>query len=268
MITSVQNQKIKYLKHLANKSFREKERMFICEGIRLVEEAIKSAWTVDTFIYSDELLASERGERLLINAAQKGINQLQVTKEVFLAITGIESPQWVMALIKQVEFSLNDIMSVDQAPVLVLVDGIQDPGNLGTIIRTADAFNTSGIVLLKGTVDLYNPKTLRATMGSLFHLPVLAGQDPADIIPALVSRGINLLLAEPAAGLPVYQVDMTGPVAIVVANEGAGPGQITRRMAGQTIRIPMAGQAESLNVSISAAIILYEASRQRGENYL
>ena len=150
-----------------------------------------------------------------------------------------------------------------KVPLIVVLDGIQDPGNAGTIIRTADAAGCTGVVILKGATDIYAGKTVRATMGSLFHLPVWEGVAAGELITALRSANIGILATALQNADIYYQVDLKKPVAVILGNEGQGVGRELIDKADGCLTIPLVGAAESLNVAVAAGVILYEAVRQR-----
>ncbi|SHE32671.1 TrmH family RNA methyltransferase [Desulforamulus putei] len=263
MITSSQNPKIKYIRKLSQRTFRQKERKFLVEGIRLVEEALNSPWRTECFVYTSRGIQSHRGGCLLEAAVQKGAQIFQVPDSLMAELAATETPQGVLAVLWQPDYTLADVLAPGQPPLVVMVDGVQDPGNLGTIIRSADAAGAGGVILLKGTVDLYNPKTLRSTMGSLFHLPVVTAEDVTGALDYLASAGITLVVGDPAGGQPVFHADLKGPVAFVVGNEGVGPRPAIYGYKHRKVTIPMPGRAESLNVAMATSIMLYEAVRQR-----
>ncbi|NMA52203.1 MAG: RNA methyltransferase [Peptococcaceae bacterium] len=256
------NPHLKYIRRLAGRRFREQEGKLLVEGVRFVEEALNSTWQVDMLVYTRRIRDEERGEKLLQQAAAGGIALLEVEDRLFKELSGTETPQGILAVLHQRHNSLEELVLTGY-PLLVVVDGVRDPGNLGAIIRTADAAGASGVILLKGTTDIYNPKTLRATMGSIFHLPVIQGCIAETVIAYLVERGIKIVAGVPRADKVVYKSDLRVPCALAVGGEATGPGQTLLGKVDELVRIPMPGQAESLNVAISAAILLYEAVRQR-----
>jgi TrmH family RNA methyltransferase len=258
------NAKIKYLRKLSRRQFRQKENRFFIEGVRFVEELLQSAWPVDGLFYTAKLLENERGNILLNRAQLKSISCYQITEDTLKEVAATDNSQGVLAQLAMPRHQLVDIVRNSTSPLVVLVDGVQDPGNLGTIIRTADALAVSGVILLKGTVDLYNPKTLRSTMGSIFHLPVIALADTEEVIDFLQANQIKLVVGDPHANVRVNEIDFNQPVAIVVGNEANGPGQLTLSRAEIRTTIPMLGNAESLNAGVACSIMLYEAIRQRG----
>lgn len=263
MISSLQNPKIKYIRKLAQRNFRQKERKLVVEGIRLVEEALTSHWHTETFVYTEEGVQGERGEKLLKLAVQRKADIFQVPQSIMKELSDTETPQGVLAVLWQPELALADVLPSGRQPLVVVVDGVQDPGNLGTIIRSADAAGAGGVILLKGTVDLYNPKTLRSTMGSLFHLPIVPVEDVEKALKYLTSVGLTLVVGEPVGGVPLFSTDLTIPVGLVVGNEGAGPRPEVFQYRHRKVTIPMPGRAESFNVAMASAILLYEVVRQR-----
>jgi len=236
---------------LEKKKARERENKFVVEGEHLVYEAAEH---IDYIVHSAVL-------SVVSWAKKKGIPIYKVSKKVFEFITSVETPQGVLAVVKKPEYSLKDILARTN-PLIILCAGIQDPGNLGTIIRSADAVSASGVLLSAGTAGLYNQKVIRSTMGSLFHVPVVEAGGVEEIIKELKSRGIKLVAAD-AKGKNYWQSELTGPVAIVIGNEGAGLPDEILRLCDETVNIPMPGKAESLNAAMAATLILYEALRQR-----
>lgn len=257
------NPHVKYVRRLAGRRFRDQEGRFLVEGIRFVEEALNSAWLVEALIYSQNFKGDGRGGRLLIEASNRGADLIEVPEPLFKELANTETPQGILAVVQQRNNSLEELAVIPQPALLVLVDGVRDPGNLGTIIRSADAAGAGGVILLKGTADIYNPKTLRATMGSIFHLPVIQNGVAEEVIDYLKTGGIKIVAGAPRAVRVIYECDLSVPCALAVGGEASGIGETLLYGANELVRIPMPGRAESLNVAISAAIMLYEAVRQR-----
>ena len=237
---------------LEKKRMRQKERRFVVEGPHLVEEALEQ---LDFVVHSEELPVMQ-----IIR--QQGIEAFKVSHKQFADLSEVETPQGILAVVKQREFELRDVLTGPN-PLAVFCLEVQDPGNLGTIIRTADAVAASGVILSRGTVDLYNQKVIRSTMGSLFHLPTVLVEDEDQTIAELKKRKVKLVATDIKAKKSYFEADLKGPTVILVGNEGAGLPDEILKMADETVSIPMPGKAESLNVGISTAIILYEALRQR-----
>jgi len=259
--------RVKYLRRLALRRFREQEGKFLAEGIRFVEEALESAWPVELLAVSPGLPESRRGAALMEKARAGGIRVLELEESLFRQLAETDSPQGIIALLRQRRITLADLRLQGPVPnkpaLLVLVDGVQDPGNLGTIVRSADAAGVQGVLLLKGTADIYNPKALRSTMGSVFHLPVLQNLTPAEVFPFFELHGLKTVAGDTRGLKAVYECDLTGPCVLVAGSEGAGAGDRVLEKVAERVRIPMPGRAESFNVAVSLSIMLYEAVRQR-----
>lgn len=261
IIYSMSNPYIKHLRNLATRRGREKCGEFLIEGLRFVEEALSSA-RVRSVIYADRILQHERGRRLIEVAKCLGINLVPVKDQLLALLADTETPQGVLAVVEQFHWTWDDVLGRTSIPFLLIIDQLRDPGNLGTIIRTAEAAGVSGVVVLKGTVDLYNAKVLRATMGSIFRLPVLTEVEPAQIC-WLREQGIKLVVSDLETEHLYDQADYTQPLAIVVGNEAHGCQSELCQIADQIVKIPLAGQVESLNVGVATGILLYEVARQR-----
>lgn len=261
-IESAANKKIKLAQSLQKKKFREREQKFLAEGVRLAEMAVASDWQTDFAFFTNELLTHERGVKLLQSLEEKNIPCYELSEKLFERVSTTETSQGILLVMSIKKESLQFLQAPSQA-LYVVLDGVQDPGNAGTIVRTADAVGADGVIFLKGSVDAFADKTVRATMGSLFHLPVLTNVTAAELQAFAQQQKVKLLAtALDATAKPHFAEDFTSSCAIVLGNEGNGVSQEILQMA-EKIYIPMAGQAESLNVGMSAAIVLYEAMRQR-----
>ena len=239
MIESKQNQRVKAWKKLSQKKHRDREGLFLVEGWHLVEEAVKSDWTIDTLIVEDGVEVTDEWSTLPLEF---------VSSPVMKEISQTETPQGIAAVVRQKEWELN------QPKRMLMLDQIQDPGNVGTIIRSGLAFGVEAIILGKGTVDLYNEKVVRATQGALFHFPVIQ----SDLFEWLNKRDIvvyGTALDEQAKALP--EIEPPEAFAIILGNEGMGVQPSLLERCNETIYIPQETQAESLNVGIAASVILY-----------
>jgi RNA methyltransferase, TrmH family len=264
-ISSLQNPRVKQWTGLLEKKGRDKEGQFLIEGIHLVEEALHSDIQPYTVVYSMER-ASMALERLLELAEKQGIECVAVSEAVLAKCTDTQTPQPVFAVMPKLPWKPESLMkagSAGEAALVLVVDGVQDPGNLGTIIRSADAVGATGILLGKGTVDLYNPKTVRSTMGSLFHLPIAQG-DLLELLPQASAQGSRVVTTSLQGAVSCYDYDFTRPTWIVIGNEGQGVSEAVRELTEDHVLIPMKGNAESLNAAMAATVILFEAVRQRG----
>lgn len=259
LVTSSQHPKVKYIHRLFRRRFRDREGVFIIEGVRFLEEALDAGWPLELVLFSPRLETSGRGRLLLSRLADSALPLLPVTDGLMAGLAGTETPQGVLAVARRRE---GQPLAPGRPNLVLLVDGLQDPGNLGTIIRTADAAAVGQVILLKGTVDLYNPKTLRATMGSLFHLPVVQAPGREEILAGLEAAGYQLAVGDPSGDVYPREVDFSGPIALAVGSEAGGVGPDLRQRARWRVRIPMPGRAESLNAAVAAGILLYEAVRR------
>ncbi|MCL6634902.1 MAG: RNA methyltransferase [Peptococcaceae bacterium] len=243
------NPRVKYLRRLGSRRFREREGAFLVEGVRFVEEALASGWPVEMLVYCPGFMRGRRGQELLEGAA--GAEVVEVEESLFKELAGTDTPQGILAVVRRRRAALEDLQ-FDRGPaLLVLVDGVQDPGNLGTIVRAADAAGAGGVLLLKGTADIYNPKALRATMGSLFHLPVVQGLAPAQVLACLAGRGVRTVAGHPRGEKLVYESDLTVPCALVVGSEAGGVSGEVLKGVSELVRIPMPGRAEYKVTTIS-----------------
>jgi RNA methyltransferase, TrmH family len=247
------------------------------EGLRLVEEALRSGCPIHAVLFSES--GERHHERLapLIDRPEMAFPTLRTTDRLFEGLADTEHPQGIAALVKPRESSFDDLVRNPVsacAPLLVILAGVQDPGNVGTILRTAAAFGATGAATaasgVSGTANPYSPKALRASAGAALHLPILAGMSLPILLAQLKVAGVRTLASsvhEPRDGeqplLAPWEVDWCQPVALLVGNEGAGLPEEVERHADARVRIPMAGGVESLNAAAAAAVLFYEAARQR-----
>jgi TrmH family RNA methyltransferase len=231
------------------------------EGARILEEAVRSRLRFKAVFVSQS--AAIRSEKLL-SQIKAQVEMLLVSDKIFAGAVPSESPQGVAALVRIPQFGLSAAIGPDAAtPALALiVAGLQDPGNLGTLVRSAEAFGATGMLLAEGTVSPYNPKTVRAAAGSLFRLPVVRGK-LAEFIAAVRSQGMRLLATSSHNGTALPDARLDGPVAVLIGGEGAGLPRHARGDADETIAIPHSERVESLNAGVAGGILLYEAARQR-----
>lgn len=263
IITSQANPLIKNIKRLARRPHREKENKFLIEGARFVEEALNSDWPLEAVLYTSEFYLGHGN--VVHKARSKRLKVVEVTGGLLAELAETENPQGVAAVAHMRQWGITGILAAVSPGdnIIVLVDGVQDPGNLGTLIRSADAFGAGGVILTKGTVDLYNPKTLRSTMGSIFHLPVVQGLETKEIICLLREHNYTLVVGDPRAELSIDRADLLSRIALVVGSEASGPSREVMSHTHTRVSIPMPGKAESLNVGVASAIMLYEVTRQR-----
>lgn len=258
-ILSPQNARVKGWAQLQEKKHRDKQNKYVVEGIHLVQEALSSGADIECVAYDvDKGIPQELRH---ITDTGQGAEWIGVSHAVISKVSDTPSPQQVFAVIRKEVRQWQDLILRENGLVVVL-DGLQDPGNVGTIIRSADAVGAAGVVLGRGCADLYNPKTLRSTMGSLFHLPVLEG-DLLSILPEARERGARLVTTMLEGQRSCFEYDFKETSWIVIGSEGRGVSPEVAALVDDAIRIPMPGRAESLNAAMAASVLMYEALRQR-----
>lgn len=260
MITSVQNPRIQSVRKLqAQAKARRQEQAFVVEGVRLVEEALEAGWQSHLVLYTSDL--SERGLALVERFQQLGVPNEQVSSEVMETASDTQTPQGVLAVVAMRKLPLP--AAVD---FLLVADGLRDPGNLGTLLRTAAAAGVQGVLLPPGAVDPFSPKVVRSAMGAHFRLPVLCleWESIREILhPPSMGPRFQVYVADSAGGVSYTQADFTRPTALIVGGEAEGAGMLAQELADARLHIPMPGKIESLNAAVAAAILIFEVLRQR-----
>ncbi len=256
MITSTSNAQVKDLMRLMKKSrARDEAGVFIIEGIRMAEEIPHDRLEK---LYVSESFAEKNGDFLSGMKARYEI----LSDQVFAHISDTKTPQGILAVVRRMEYGFGNILGSGTPHVLVL-DCLQDPGNLGTIFRSAEAAGATGILLGRECVDIYNPKVIRSTMGAVFRLPFLYVEDLPAGIEELKKNGLRIYAAHLEGKNPYDREDYRSGCAFLIGNEGNGLRDEVAACADCRIRIPMAGQAESLNAAVAASVLMFEAARQR-----
>lgn len=263
IIKSSGNKTIKYIKSLHQKKYRDQYGKFLIEGEKLLKEALEYKAVISMVLLSQSFAESKSCKDLETLLNSMGIPIFYADDRVFKEAGETETPQGVIAVAGKMEFSLDKILERDGLCIMVLHE-IRDPGNAGTIIRTADACGIDAVLMSKGCVDLYNGKTIRSTMGSIFHIPVIQGMDIAEIISALKGRGITTIGADPHSKESCIDLPCYKKSAIVIGNESQGISRDIINMLDKNVSIPMPGHAESLNAGIAASILMYEFSVRKG----
>jgi TrmH family RNA methyltransferase len=258
-VLSKDNKYVKYAAKLKQKKYRDTEDKFLIEGLRFVEEAINEG-AVQYILYSPKIFSINGYEKVI----ESGVEKYEVSEEVLNSLCDTENPQGIAAVASKLTVDIDHIINKDSINTfIVIADGVQDPGNFGTIIRTADAAGADAVVAVKGTVDMYNSKTLRATMGSIFHIPVIYYEDFEELAGKLRERGCRIFASTPSTDKYLYDCDFTGNCAVVIGNEANGIPDLHMALSTDRVKIPMAGRAESLNAGAAGAILIYEVLRQR-----
>lgn len=240
MLTSLQNAKVKNWKKLHKRKYRNQTSTFLVEGFHLVEEVMKSGWTVK------ELIVREETEVTLPDDIPYTI----VSRDVFAAVAETETPQGIAAVVAKEDYTFTP------GSLTLMLDAVQDPGNIGTLIRTADAAGFDQVIVGTGSVDIFNDKVIRASQGSLFHLPVLTG-DLTDYVGGLKDQGVEIWASTLENAASYKELPIPEKAALVVGNEGSGISEELVEAADQQVYIPIYGQAESLNAAIAGAVLMY-----------
>jgi TrmH family RNA methyltransferase len=229
------------------------------EGFRILEEAIRSGLRFRAVFFSES--AAAKADRLLSQIGDQ-VETLLLPDKLFASTVPSDAPQGAAALARWKEFSLEDVLPKSKAGPLLAIAGVQDPGNLGTILRSAEAFGAGGVLLGEGTVSPFNPKAVRASAGSVFRLPV-ARAKLSGALGLMKEQSLRLVATASHKGTPLAQANLSGPLAIFVGSEGAGLSRDLIKEVDEIVAIPQAPQVESLNVGVATSIVLYEVMRQR-----
>jgi TrmH family RNA methyltransferase len=267
MITSKTNPKVKEIRLLKQAKHRQDRGEYFIEGVRLVEEALRQELPVRKFLYTPRLEETRRGADLLASARKRlsKAEWLLGSDEVLGSMSDTQNHQGILVVLKKREYSWEEL-GKRKGMILVLFE-LQDPGNLGTIFRVAEAGGAAGLVLIKGTLDPYSPKVLRASMGSFFRLPFLADQDPFESLKILRSKGFRVWAATGHGGTSFWEADFALPSAVLLGQEGAGLPPALMEETDGLLTIPMWPGVESLNVAMAAGLVVYEAfRRQKAQN--
>jgi TrmH family RNA methyltransferase len=259
VITSAQNPKIKFLLELQQKSQeRRKSGLFVVEGRREIERCINNGYLVDTLFWCPEIFGEEEPHA-------DGARIFQVSTDIYNKVAYRGGTEGVIAEVVVRHFTLSDLQ-LSQRPLVVVLESVEKPGNVGAVLRSADAANVDAVIVCDPLTDLYNPNLIRASIGGVFSVPT-AVCDSEACITFLKERGIRILTAQLQDSYEYYDYDMRRATAIVMGTESTGLTGQWRQAADAHIRIPMLGRLDSLNVSVSAAILMYEAVRQRNSKY-
>ncbi|MDQ2087330.1 RNA methyltransferase [Herbivorax sp. ANBcel31] len=260
-ISSNKNPAIKVLKSLKDKRHREAKNMYFIEGIRFVQEALKENVKIDKIFVSEKLEYTNGGKEMLKTIDKTKKDCFTLPHKLFKEISDTDSPQGILAQIEMQKYSLDTMLYKDN--FFVVLDSIQDPGNMGTIIRTADAAGATGLILSRGCVDIYNPKVLRSTMGSIFHIPIYSSNDILKDLNYLKDKKIKLCASHLEGKKPYYSLDNVSNIAVIIGNEAKGISDDIKNISNSLVKIPMVGRAESLNASVAAGLLMFEIMRKR-----
>lgn len=258
MITSSANKKVKQVVQWQTRAKeRKKDNVYLVEGFKMFEEAPEKS-ILEVYISEDAL-------EKLTDSIRKKLDQTgyeTVAADVFRKMSDTQTPQGILTVLRQSEYDLNELISGPN-PLLVVLENLQDPGNLGTIVRTGEGAGITGVIMTEQTVDIFNPKTIRATMGSIYRVPFVYVKDMGDTLQKLHEKGIHTYAAHLKGTTYYNNFDFEQPTAFLIGNEGNGLEKETADLAESYLKIPMEGQVESLNAAIATSLLIYEAHRQR-----
>lgn len=265
MLTSTSNAKVKQVVNWQNKAKdRRRDGIFLVEGIKMYLEApidrIRDVYISEQLLEKCQNGQESKAQELLLRLKYTGYEE--VSKEVFEKMSDTQTPQGILVVVDRPEYTLEDMLK-EENPLLVILEDIQDPGNLGTILRTGEGAGITGVIMSKNTVDIYNPKTIRSTMGSVYRVPFLYTEDLQDTIKTLKKRGVTLYAAHLKGKKEYDEFSYKNACGFLIGNEGNGLKDETAAMADTYLRIPMEGEVESLNAAIATSLLIYEVHRQR-----
>ncbi len=258
MITSTKNQQIRTVIELKKKAkARNESGLFAVEGIRMAAELPKER--IEQVYVSESFLKHPEHSSVLDRLSSFET----VSDSVFSAMSDTKTPQGILALVKKREYTLEEMLAGGQTPFLMLLENLQDPGNLGTIVRAGEGAGITGVIMSRDTVDIYNPKVIRSTMGSLFRIPFLYAENLGETVRFLKKNHVKILAAHLEGAVVYDEEDCTGALGFLIGNEGNGLSEEIGALADARIKIPMAGQVESLNAAVAASVLMFETARQR-----
>ncbi len=256
VIKSKDNKTIKYIsKLISNAKFRREEKKFVIEGVRLCEEAIKNNCEIECFVYS--LSAFEKYNDIVIKLENSSKQAICVENRIFSALSDTKTPQGVLCVVKALD-KKSHFDKIIKNGIIVALDNIQDPSNLGTILRTADAFGISGVVLSSDCCDIYSPKVVRGSMGAIFRIPFMIADNLSDFILQFNRIGTSFACVLDKDAVTVDNTKFDSPVLAVIGNEGNGVSKEVIDVCKHKLYIPMKNNAESLNAAVAASIIMWE----------
>lgn len=260
-IESVNNPRVTKWQHLKTKKGRDKQGLYLIEGTKLIIEVLHSGQQIETLVFSEKHVLTEELQQLLVTGNPVS-EIIRVSETVIAKLSDTMTPQGIIAVIRKSVVTINELLKIEE-PVFLIIDQLQDPGNLGAMIRSADAAGIDGIIIGQDSVDLYNSKVIRSAMGSIFHLPIVVDVDLEQALIDLKNKGVRIYGTSPYANDDYYNFILKENIAIIIGNEAKGLSSSRIKMVDEMMRIPIVGQAESLNAAMATAIILYEHVRQQ-----
>ena len=263
-ISSSDNAKVKLIKKLSTRKGRREDGLFAAEGINLVSEMIDAGREIEFIMLSEDFDADrdDRHRRVSDYIMSDAVYAYRLSSGLFDKISDAEHGVDILAVCKMEMHGMELIESISDSECVLVCDRVQDPGNIGTMIRTAVAAGYGAVVLMPGTVDVYSPKVLRSTAGMVFGIPIAYAKDEDELIGAMRNSGRRVVVTVPSGGRPYYEEDLSRGIALVIGNEGAGVSEGIKNRADLGVTLPMKGSIESLNAAVAAAVLMYEAIRR------
>ncbi len=255
-------EKLKELLRLTTKKGRKKQGKFFIEGLRLCEEAAESLWSIQSVLFTISFERKTKGRELLKKMQKLNADLIPVKSQILAKLSDTVTAQGIICVAKAKRVPVKDLWRKN-IKVIVALDGISDPGNVGTLIRTADAFGTDAVLLSDNTVELYNPKVVRSSMGSIFHLMIFEETDLKETILKLKKQKFKIFGTHVKEGKSLDKINPLGKICLLIGNEAEGLNRKLIKLADEIIHIPTYGKAESFNVAVAGGILLYEVTKKR-----
>lgn len=262
LINSESNPVIKHTKSLKLKKQRIKNRQYLIEGIRIVDQCLSNKGPIEYIIYSENLHNVQGGTQLLNKVSQNNYNIYEVPNQLFNKIAITESPQGILAVVNMETHTLEGLNVNKDSLFFVILDRIQDPGNMGTIIRTCESARVDAVIVTRGCVDIYSDKTIRATMGAMFHLPIIEC-DNNQWVSYLKQNNVKLIGADLGTEKTYVDINYNENIGIIIGNEANGISKELLSQADEVVKIPILGKIESLNAGVAASILIYKAVEEK-----
>ncbi len=264
LITSRQNEIYRFLKALTEPHTRKKQKAFLLEGATFVAEALEDeAWAVLMVALTPEFSETERGQSIISEAQRKRVQIVLMAPALLEEISGTQTPQGVIAAVRQPQAERLERLKIPTVATALVLEGLQDPSNVGAVVRVADAVGALAVLYTKGTADPYAPKAVRASAGSLLHIPVVPVNSISEAVNWLKAKEFQIVGTVPEGGESVFEAKFGDRVAVLIGNEARGLSEEAKRSVDLSVTVPMVGKAESLNVAVAAGIVLYEILRRR-----
>lgn len=257
VITSKDNELVKNIKKLKEKKYRDLNNQFIVEGIKIVSEAIQENANIDSIVICEDCVNDGSIDKKLLFEIAK-FKCIYVTQKIFDTLTDVTNPQGILAVINKEDLTQNIDYTSD---FIVVLDGIQDPGNLGTILRTVDSANLKQIIVSKETADSYNPKVVRSTMGGIFRVNIIKSDNLVETLKQMQKNGFEIVVTSLETNNSIYDINYNKKV-VVIGNEANGVSEEIQELADKKVKIPMLGKTESLNAGVATGIMIYEYVRE------